>query len=67
MSPSLQSAAAASPTVPTLPPDCPVVHVTSRNIDMELVLWLQKLGIDRDVIDKVRLPLCRVARVERCL
>ncbi|XP_063844865.1 mitogen-activated protein kinase kinase kinase 15-like isoform X5 [Scylla paramamosain] len=44
--------AAASPAMPPLPPDTPMVHVSSRNIDMELVLWLQKLGIDRDVIDK---------------
>lgn len=37
---------------PSLPQDCPVVHVSSRNIDMELVFWLQSLNIDRDVIDK---------------
>ncbi|CAL4111120.1 unnamed protein product, partial [Meganyctiphanes norvegica] len=30
----------------------PVIHVSSRNIDMELVMWLQQLSLDRDVIDK---------------
>ncbi|KAG7174571.1 Mitogen-activated protein kinase kinase kinase 15-like [Homarus americanus] len=30
----------------------PMIHVSSRNIDMELVKWLQSLSIDRDVIDK---------------
>lgn len=30
-----------------------MIHVSSRNIDMELVSWLQSLSIDRDVIDKV--------------
>ncbi|XP_076042610.1 apoptotic signal-regulating kinase 1 isoform X3 [Oratosquilla oratoria] len=30
----------------------PTIHVSSRNIDMELVGWLQDLALDRDVIDK---------------
>lgn len=36
----------------SVPQELPMIHVSSRNIDMELVLWLQSLSIDRDVIDK---------------
>lgn len=36
----------------TLSHEPPMIHVSSRNIDMELVVWLQSLSIDRDVIDK---------------
>lgn len=46
-----ETAGASAPS-PSLSQDCPVVHVSSRNIDMELVFWLQSLNIDRDVIDK---------------
>ncbi|XP_068222744.1 mitogen-activated protein kinase kinase kinase 15 isoform X2 [Palaemon carinicauda] len=38
--------------LPTLSHEPPMIHVSSRNIDMELVHWLQSLSIDRDVIDK---------------
>ncbi|XP_042878655.1 mitogen-activated protein kinase kinase kinase 15-like isoform X1 [Penaeus japonicus] len=43
---------AASPSLAHNPHEPPMIHVSSRNIDMELVAWLQALSIDRDVIDK---------------
>nr|XP_045590226.1 mitogen-activated protein kinase kinase kinase 15-like isoform X3 [Procambarus clarkii] len=42
----------AASSSPSLPQELPMIHVSSRNIDMELVRWLQSLSIDRDVIDK---------------
>ncbi|KAK7019358.1 Mitogen-activated protein kinase kinase kinase 5 [Halocaridina rubra] len=44
--------AEAASQLPNLSQEPPVIHVSSRNIDMELVIWLQSLSIDRDVIDK---------------
>ncbi|XP_069957701.1 mitogen-activated protein kinase kinase kinase 15 isoform X2 [Cherax quadricarinatus] len=42
----------AASSATTFPQEVPMIHVSSRNIDMELVKWLQSLAIDRDVIDK---------------
>ncbi|KAK4320970.1 hypothetical protein Pmani_008223 [Petrolisthes manimaculis] len=45
-----EGATASAPPVMVVDP--PTIHVSSRNIDMELVQWLQSLSLDREDIDK---------------